>query len=123
MEEGLINYTVYKLKKFGINIDEKKKDNLSLYDLVTMLDKKIPKKAKEEYFFQYLNGTNLILSAMQDKEIDLKIIGKNKEVNIIRNPEDNTIIEINIGSEIKPKNRIVELMNTLNNVYEKEPSK
>ena len=54
MEEGLIYYTINKLEKFGIHLDEKKQENVSLYDVVTMLDKKVPKKAKEAYFFQYL---------------------------------------------------------------------
>ena len=123
MEEGLIYYTINKLEKFGIHIDEKKQENVSLYDVVTMLDKKVPKKSKDTYFFQYLNGVNLILTYMQENaDIDLKICdGKNVEV--IRRPEDNAITNINIGRDIKPKNRIVELMNTLNNVYEKELSK
>ena len=135
MEEGLIYYTINKLEKFGIHIDEKKKENVSLYDVVTMLDKIISKKAKktrrndeankavESYFSQYLQAVNLVLTAMQDyTDIDLKICdGKNVEV--IRRPEDNAITNINIGKNINPKDRIVELMNTLNNVYEKELSK
>ena len=123
MEEGLIYYTINKLEKFGIHIDEKKQENVSLYDLVTMLDKKVPKKAKEAYFFQYLNGVNLILTYMQENnDIDLKICDGN-DVSVIRRSEDNAITNINIGKNINPKDRIVELMNTLNNVYEKELSK
>ena len=43
LEEGLIYYTINKLKQFGIDIDINKQPNISLYELLTILNKKIPK--------------------------------------------------------------------------------
>ena len=123
LEEGLNDYTLNKLRKYGLNVDKPKYYGISLRESMSLLDKFIPKQDKDSFFFQYLNSINLILSAMQNKEIELNMFD-GYYIFVFNEKEDSDNIHtIFIGERIKPKDRAMELLNFMKQEYTKEISK
>ena len=122
LKDGLREYTVSKLDEYGYKFTEYDPNRSNFQLTLKMLEevlemKKVSKKEMDEFFYQYLNSINYIVSAMQDrKEPKLSIVEGN---NIEINKENNMITNINIGKEINPTDKIILLINSLKDEYKK----
>ena len=113
IETGLAAYSVDKLKEYKVDENEFNHGKIGLCHVLTLLEKVVPEKDQDEFFFQYLNSTNMILTAMQNEDINLAIVDGSR-VNIYRG-DNNEILGIRVGKEIEPKNRILTLLTMLKN--------
>ena len=126
LKSGLREYTLGKLNEYGYKFDSNGPKKIDLYTALKLLEMVLIKNGASEkdiddYFYQYLNVTDYIVSALQDRVEPKLSIVPGKLLYLGR--ENDKITSIIIGNEIEPADRIISLLDSLKEEYKNEISK